>query len=801
MTRRFRRSIFGLALFALVALYWSQSTVLDTTESNPSVDFEFPEIVNPQEPFEDLRRRYLTLISEANEYSVAHPPIRKRSWQDRVDHIHANALHHYYTLDKHEYRTALWEDISELTSSNLTATFYRIGSLAQAWATPSGPLYHNQELLGDVLTALRWLVQRHYNPSITRVGNWWDWQIGIPYQINDLVALFYNVMDADLRTSLTAASRYFIPEPIKTGANRVWTCKIIAVRGILDSNQTELDLGSQNLQDPDTILLDYVESGDGFYRDGSFIQHDTIPYHGGYGKNLFKGLADIIYLLHGSAWELKDKRIGHIYEWAVNSFMPIVWRGALFANLRGREISRKDGTDYHAADDVITGMLRLIQIAKDEKFVAKLKSWVKFNIASARPWHDYLDAAPGSLYRAAADIIHDKSVIPLEDLSETVWMKKSDRAFMLRSTYALALSMSSDHVSTYECLNHGNLKGWYTGSGMTLLYNDDLGQYNDGYWATADMYHVPGVTAHLRVRKPCSGSRYVSQDGRTYGSTSGQHASIGMKYLSWGRTVNATKSWFFLDNEIVCLGAGISGIGETHTTIDQRQILSQRRIYLDDIEMPHESTFNKTYSPHTLHTIRLQSNVEEASDIAYNVYHVSENLILRKDDRTGSWIDVNNGHVIQDTTPFQRKYVTLYIDHGDSPVNASYIYSIRPKPELIPHLRTFQVLSNTEAVQAVQSVDKRVTGAVFYGKAQVPDFLTASTACSITLTASETDGYVKVAIELPATPDEPAYFHFKQLAPYHLRSQVDGITVLSTDKTGIQLAMTRASVVLDFVLH
>lgn len=140
--------------------------------------------------------------------------------------------------------------------------------------------------------------------------------------------------------------------------------------------------------------------------------------------------------------------------------MPIVWRGALFANLRGREISRKDGTDYHAADDVITGMLRLIQISTDEKFVAKLKSWVKFNIVSARPWHDYLDAAPGSLYRAATDIIHDKDVVPLEDLNESVWMKSADRAFMLRSTYALALSMSSDHVSTYECLNQGNLKGW-----------------------------------------------------------------------------------------------------------------------------------------------------------------------------------------------------------------------------------------------------------------------------------------------------------------------------------------------------
>jgi hypothetical protein len=34
-----------------------------------------------------------------------------------------------------------------------------------------------------------------------------------------------------------------------------------------------------------------------------------------------------------------------------------------------------------------------------------------------------------------------------------------------------------------------------------------------------------------------------------------------------------------------------------------------------------------------------------------------------------------------------------------------------------------------------------------------------------------------------------------------LRNDVDGVTILSTGKNGIQLALTRASVILDFVLH
>jgi hyaluronate lyase len=268
--------ILALAIFSLITLYWSQSS-LRPGQENLEVKFptelDYPDTINPQSPFDDLRHRYLTLIAEANEYSVPHPPIRKRNWQDRVDHIHANALHHYVTLNKNDDRQFLWVDIANYSSSNVTATFYRLGSLAQAWITPGGPLYHNDELLLDMMAAVRWMVDEHYNSNMEMTGNWWDWQIGIPYQINDLVAIFYSVMDEKLRKSLLDASRHFIPEPVKTGANRVWTSKIVTVRGILSSNSTELTLGSERLVANGTGVLDFVEEGDGFYFDGSFIQH------------------------------------------------------------------------------------------------------------------------------------------------------------------------------------------------------------------------------------------------------------------------------------------------------------------------------------------------------------------------------------------------------------------------------------------------------------------------------------------------------------------------------------------------
>jgi hyaluronate lyase len=332
---------------------------------------------------------------------------------------------------------------------------------------------------------------------------------------------------------------------------------------------------------------------------------------------------------------------------------------------------------------------------------------------------------------------------------------------------------------------------------MTLLYNADLGQYNDGYWATADMYHVPGTTASTNERLPCSGSRKLSPGGRTYGANTGSHASIGMRYISWKETTKATKSWFFLDNEIVCLGAGITSMGPTHTTIDQRRFSTQQDISLDNMNMTHESTFTKTLESKSVRTVRLESNVDEASDIAYYIYETNSPVMINKVDRIGSWIDVNNGHILQDNTPFQQKYVSIVIDHGDSPVNASYVYSIRPKPELISSTdASFRVLINAENVQAVQSSDERVMGAIFYTYGQVDGMLAANTSCAITITQPTVNATsATVAIEL-AEPDSPAEVTLMQFAKYRLGSGIKGAQVTSMDN-GLRVEISNPFVTFD----
>lgn len=51
-------------------------------------------------------------------------------------------------------------------------------------------------------------------------------------------------------------------------------------------------------------VLQYVISGDGFYRDGSYIQHRAIGYIGGYGIPLYEKFSLLFSVLAGTDYEM-----------------------------------------------------------------------------------------------------------------------------------------------------------------------------------------------------------------------------------------------------------------------------------------------------------------------------------------------------------------------------------------------------------------------------------------------------------------------------------------------------------------
>lgn len=111
---------------------------------------------------------------------------------------------------------------------------------------------------------------------------------------------------------------------------------------------------------------------------------------------------------------------------------------------------------------------------------------------------------------------------------------------------------------------------------MVYLYNNDLNQFGEGYWATVDPYRLPGTTVDTVSLPDGAKSSSKSPQAWVGGATDGTTASVGMALnkVNEGQNLQAMKSWFLLDDQIINLGANINGTtaADIETIIDQRQI-------------------------------------------------------------------------------------------------------------------------------------------------------------------------------------------------------------------------------------
>ena len=193
-------------------------------------------------------------------------------------------------------------------------------------------------------------------------------------------------------------------EGAATGANKIWQCGIMAVRGILGQNPDQLKMAVDGLG----TEFKYVTGKDGFYEDGSFVQHQWHPYTGGYGRSMLSQMADLIALLSGTPWAVPQPYEAMLYEWIHNGYEPLVYRGAMMDMTRGREISRPGCTDRWAGHSILVSMLRLSEVAPAAE-KERLQAFVKANVLSDDN-RDFMQDVPTYLLASARALMADGEV-------------------------------------------------------------------------------------------------------------------------------------------------------------------------------------------------------------------------------------------------------------------------------------------------------------------------------------------------------------------------------------------------------
>ncbi|WP_409060870.1 polysaccharide lyase 8 family protein [Streptomyces sp. SYP-A7185] len=662
-------------------------------------------------------------------------------------------------LDRSSGRTALWADLSPAKDpGNFGQSYTRLRTITTAWATPGTSLSGSAETADALLEALRFLHAEGYNPGRPESGNWWFWEIGAPRALMDTcVLLRAKIPTADL-TAYVAAVAKFCPDPDRrttiptlseTGANRADKAVIVALRGLLAQDAATVALARDGLSDVrdkgKNSLFTYVTSGDGFYEDGSFVQHGSVAYTGTYGSVLLGSAGQLIALLADSEWAVTDPKTSVLYEAVDRTFSPVVFDGLMMDAVRGRATSREKAPDHKDGAAAVTHILQLAAGAPDAyaaRWRALAKGWIRRNQS-----HPYLSLVGVPALARAKAVLDDTAVPATERLTGHFAFADMDRVVHRRPGWALTLSLSSQRIAAYEAGNGENLHGWYTGDGMAYLYDgEDLGQFGDGFWATVDPYRLPGTTVDTRKRADIGTGggtgTYRPKNAVAGGAVlDARFGAAAMDLLADGSTLRAKKAWFFLDNAVVALGADITASdGRTvETVVENRNLHADGapRFTVDGRRQPARTGWSAPLPGARWAHLDGTGGYVFPDDPAQPSHgRDGARLHALREERTGTWRAINTGaDTGGSTTPVTRRYLTLWLDHGASPASSSYAYVLLPGASATAtavwaHSRPVRVLANDATAQAVEARRHGLVAVHFWGPGSAAG-ITASGPCTV----------------------------------------------------------------------
>ncbi|QNM98787.1 polysaccharide lyase family 8 super-sandwich domain-containing protein [Chitinimonas koreensis] len=726
--------------------------------------------------YDTLRNKWITVQTGGPGIDTANPDIAAA-----IVRITATAQTAWNNLHKEAGRTRLWDDVGVTDNgSDAAANYARLRSMAIAYATTGSSLQGDPALAADIVAALDWMHANLYNTG-TVITSWADLEFAASQASMTTALLVYDQLNATQVANYTAAVDRFVPDcsnwiskyntvSVATGGNLVDLCLAVALRGILGKNGGKIAAAASKIS---PVFL-YVASGDGFYLDGSFIQHSTHAYMGGYGTAVIGGLSSLFILLNGSSWAITDPNAGNVWNWMSKAIVPLVFNGAMTDAVKGRGVSRCGPGDHGTGRAFAQYLLRFANGAPAAQ-AAYLKGVAKAWASQDTSWNGYVDScsSPGTSYTNYYSglppydianftaVMNDASIVAASPLNGNFNFAGMQRVTHFAPGFGIALSTFSKKISAFECGSSENWKGWYTGLGMTYFYTADQAQFNGNFWPTVNLTRLPGVTTDGSTKVPACNYENVLNTYDWVGNSAvdGLHGSAGMQFTLapvTGSTLAGKKSWFFFGDKMVALGSGIasSSAGAVETVVDNRKLLAAGNNVLTVNGASQPATLGWSATLPGVSWAHLDGNVAGAG-IGY-YFPGTASLYALRESRSGKWSDINTNS--GPTTTYGNNFLSLAVPHGNAPSNGSYAYVVLPNrtaatTAAFAAAPTIQVLENSQEAHAARDIALNVTGVNFWNDAgkTVMDgalpYLASNRKASVTL--RESGGQLSIGVSDP----------------------------------------------------
>lgn len=342
---------------------------------------------NVQTPdYEKLRNTWLDVNYGYNKYDEKNDAMKKKF--DATEKEAEKLLKEMKTESDRKYLWAGAENL-ETNSSHMTRTYRNIEKIAEAMKHPKTTL-KNDENKKKVKDALEWLHKNAYGKEPDKkvaaltsnfknktTGkntnlNWWDYEIGTPKSLTNTLILLNGDISSDEKKKYTAPIKTFAPESDKIlssvgqpeqakGGNLVDIAKVKLLESIIEEDK---DM-TKNSIDSFNKVFTYVQSNatgkerNGFYKDGSYIDHQDVPYTGAYGVVLLEGISQMMPTIKATPFKDSNQNDTTLKSWIDDGFMPLIYKSEMMDLSRGRAISRENETSHSASATVMKSLLRL----------------------------------------------------------------------------------------------------------------------------------------------------------------------------------------------------------------------------------------------------------------------------------------------------------------------------------------------------------------------------------------------------------------------------------------------------------
>jgi len=516
-----------------------------------------------------------------------------------------------------------WPDIDYAnTDPGGWRTYEHVGrtlEMARAYRAAGHPMAGSAPLAAAIVAAIEHWTDKDYVNS-----NWWYQQIGVPDALAPTLVLMGDAMPAELRDR---AVRQVLGRSKMgmTGQNKVWLAGIAFVKGLLaDDAEMMREARNQIFEEL------HVTTEEGIQPDYSFHQHGPQLQWGNYGAAFAADMIQWASIFQDTDYALTPDQIDLLGRYLLEGIAWILWNGRMDISGCGRQIFRD------------------CQAGKGRSAIHQLELMAE------------IDPARANLYREA---------IACNRPSETnafigyrhFW--RSDISVHRRPSWYASVKMCSTRVIGAETCNNENMLGLHLADGVTY-FQRTAREYED-LFPVWDWRRLPGTTCvqDQETLVPSS-ARCRGRSDFVGGVSAGRRGVAAMEYLRDG--LNARKAWFFLDDVVVCLGAGITcdALEMVLTSVNQCAANGPMTVSIGR-RLGQLSKGQSSPGPHEwVHHDGMGYVFLMPSKTTANVL-----------TQSGTWHDV---HRRESTQLVERDVFNLWIDHGVKPEGARYAYAVYP---------------------------------------------------------------------------------------------------------------------------